>query len=352
MYNLVDGTTFNERYEIASFQGNILDVATVFDNGIMDIISDKRYVQTTDYIANYMSELIENRESKKFHEGLNFFEKNGFISPIKQKYFENEVKNKKMCGALGIHIASSTLPVLMGSLKKHMDLKNFEEVLITWMLYINNGETSHQIENFALKIFNTDFKCYDRLLKKYKDINRFMDLPKLNKSNKTRLDRTDKELLNIIIEQAIASCDIFYHGNESRALEILCDYLRMSYADATKKIDSIKQGQTYASEIALFSGISFSQYFSSLLGGVEKSIALSKYDIENDFCRKERDKRKQIIVNTSKTVLREVALNLSVNKKSNIEMIKNLVIKLTTNNGSKRFMELAERGKEMELDLL
>lgn len=260
------------------------------------------YSEASNKITDIIVGMVEQRANNKFHEGLTWFERNGFLSSRKEEAHIKSVENQKLYAAIatkgGVTLALYAIEAYLGL----MEFNKIEEFFTGWAAYISHEMSlslRRRVERlcelngipFKMDRFNANFDKYVT--------SRAVNLPVFPPS----LERIKDKVYMAIV----GGVDLNNSYINERAKE-LGEYLGYKEQEIEGFINQCNEGSEVVSNLAGFVGISLNNVLMDLAKDVEHAKSAAVYSIDNDPYHSIREERKQKIIIGSSLAMELAAL--------------------------------------------
>lgn len=295
---------------IENFAGDTLDTIIQFDN-TAELFKSELYRKATGEFSGFISGMITHKYEENYHNNLNIFEKNGFISKNKVMVYEKNHSLVKGSSLAATQFVMAGIPVIAKLIGDNLQQKNFEKFFLMWTGYINQTKdiTPLMVKNIknilSLMQINKSEEQITFALKGYTTA--FEYLPKLSKRNISAFNSIEKEQLKALAKQVISTADLDNISVKERALEFICEMFNISYIQSGKMLEDIIASQEYLTTVLKFSSVDYMTFFQQFTNSIEDAKNLSQYDVSMDIYAQQRIKNKKMIVDLGSKVLKSGA---------------------------------------------
>lgn len=273
--------------------------------------------------------LVENNMNERFHNGLSFFERIGFLSDGKLQDHGRKVAFAKGATDFAVRGAVDIIPMIVDHVHRTREFEKLAEFVIAWMAYVNR-ERSIALQNRVVRLYEGNEREYDH--KRFGEIfeenlsNRPGSLPPVPSSL-----RDHPETLFVAM---LAGCDLKNGAVLERARE-LGDYLGFKTGQIDEQIELILDGSAAVSDLTGFAGFSVDSLFQDLIANVDQARAAAVYSVENDPFQAVRQERKKRILQGS-VGLAAAAMTLATGPVGDMVMVASapIVLKLVSSEPS------------------
>jgi len=259
-----------------------------------------------DALAAVVHGLVENTLNERFHKGLNFFEKMGFLSDRKLQEHSSKVAFLKGGADFAVRAAVDLIPMVIDYVYRNNEFQTLSDFFIAWLAYVNR-EPSMALQNRVVRLYHGNEREYDhkRFLTVFDDglSKRPGLLPPLPSS---MIDHPEA-----LFATMLAGCDLKNEAVLGRARE-LGDYLRFKPVQIDEQIGLVLDGGAVVSDLTGFAGFSLDSLFQDLLVNFHHAREAAVYSVDNDPYHAMRQERK-------KRILQGVAPHHEVRESSHVE---------------------------------
>jgi hypothetical protein len=182
-------------------------------------------------------------------------------------------------------------PLIIDYFYKKNRVNNIKEFVIGWLAYINK-KNSIKLQCRVQELYSKlgekfNLEEYTKIFNKYSNssISVFPYLKDNNMGEKYKLS-------NFILGVTDMSNDDVVE----RAKEFSNDYLKLAFVDTEQQIKFISDNQEYISDVANFTAFSIMDIFKDIPDNIETAKEASLYSLENDPFEKQRNSRKNKII--------------------------------------------------------
>lgn len=251
------------------------------------------YEKGKDALTDVVIGLLNAKLNERFHTGLNFFEKMGFLSDRKLQEHGKRIAFAKGAADFVTRSLIDITPMVIDHVHRTREFQKLSDFFIAWLAYVNR-EPSVALQNRVVRLYKDSEREYDH--------QRFVSLFEESTTKRPGLlpivpfgMREHPETLYMMM---LAGCDLNNEGVLGRAHE-LGEYLGFNAAQIEQQVGVVLDGSAATSDLTGFAGFSFDSLFQDLALNVDHARDAAVYLVENDPYQQIRQERKKRILQGS-----------------------------------------------------
>lgn len=243
-----------------------------------------------DALGRIVTGAVEKNINARFHDGLGFFEKLGFLSDRKYQAHCRKVALAKGISEFFVGGAVDVLPQIVDHVHRSREFEKLTDFFIGGMAFVNR-EPTIAVQRRVIQLYESNERRYDAtsfgLAFRERAAGRVGLLSPVPSSLSER-----REALYVSM---LAGCDLRDPDVLVRARE-LGDFMRLSAEEVEQHVRVVLDGGEATSELTGFSAICISNVFRDLMGNVERAKQAAVYVVENDPYQAVRQQRREAVV--------------------------------------------------------